>query len=157
MSTLYPFDKQIVGAIAKLAATEPYFKRPEVEKIVRGQRKSTKIPPHIQEQINDRYFLSRISELLRVRDSFGIRVYENYADGSGERRWMLVRAMGLKHLRSVVQETRVQERDLHIKGEGYEFFVRELEKLGPKARVDDVYDAVAPRIQAYRNKARGAA
>ena len=52
-----------------------------------------------------------------------------------------------------VQQTRVQERDLHLKGEGYDFFVRALKKLGPKATVDDVYAEVAPKVLAWRSAA----
>ena len=98
MKTAHPFDKQIEAVIERLARSTPYFKRTEIEREVRRQKGAMKIPPTLQQYINEHYFLSRISHILQVRDRYGIRLYENYADGSGERRWMPVRAMTLKQI-----------------------------------------------------------
>lgn len=105
------------------------------------------------DQLLMRYIDTRVGALLQVRDGNAIRVYECYADGTKERRWHPLRAMDANSLRAVMRETRTQARQLEIKGEGYQFFLDELEKLSPGARVDDVYDRAVPKIRAYKDKA----
>ncbi len=95
-----------------------------------------------------------IGTTLGVRDDNGIRVYECYAvPGQRQRRWLPLRSMTRSMLRNVMRETRVQERQLHVKGEAYVFFMRELEKLGKRATVEQVYDLAAPQIVEHRSKA----
>ena len=149
MKVAHPFDKQIQTAIEMMARDGPYFAKSEVLKAVRRQKTVMKIPPLVQEQINLRYIDSRIGSLLQARDHYGVRIYENYTTGTGERRWMKLRAMTLAQLQSAMEATRTQERDLHVKGEGYEIILREMKRIGAK-KVDDVYATVAPRIQEYR-------
>lgn len=155
MKVAHPFDKQIQTAIEKIARDSPYFAKSGIVKHVRSMRSLGKISPAEQDQIILRYLESRIGAQLQARDQYGIRIYENYPTGTGERRWMRLRAMTLAQLQSVAQATRTQERDLHIKGEGYELFVQEMKRVGAK-RVEDVYDRVAPKVQAYRGKVHAA-
>jgi len=94
-----------------------------------------------------------IGTALGVRDENRIRIYECYSvPGHRERRWLPLRAMTLEMLRNVARETRVQARQLNIKGEAYEFFIQELEKLSEGATIDQVYDIAAPKIVEFRSK-----
>lgn len=97
-----------------------------------------------------RYIDARIGAVLQQRDSFGIRRFECWAVNEPERRWMPFTALTANTLRVVMQQTRTQARKLTLKGEGYELFLAELERLGPNATVADVYDRVAPLVQAHR-------
>lgn len=154
-----PIDKLIEPAVQKVAArTKGYFLKSEVVSEVRGYRSLGAALAQIKaryatwkfDQVILRYIDTRVAQVLQVRDANGIRIYENYAAGNRERRWLPLRAMTADTLRAVMQETRVQARQLELKGEGYQFFLDELRKLPPTARLDEVYDKVVPKIQAYR-------
>jgi hypothetical protein len=94
-----------------------------------------------------------IGTALGARDDNGIRIYECYAvPGQRQRRWLPLRAMTRSMLRNVMRETRVQERQLHVKGEAYVFFMQELKKLGKRATVDQVYEIAAPKIVEHRSQ-----
>lgn len=99
-----------------------------------------------------RYIDNRAGRILQQRDANGVRVYECYPTyglaPDRERRWQILRAMNLTSLRQVMGETRVQARLLEIKGQGYEFFVEELEKLPATATIDEVYENAVPKIRA---------
>ena len=102
------------------------------------------------DEVVRRYIDGKVGSVLQQRDSFGIRVYECFAAGEPERRWQPFKAMTANSLRLVMQQTRTQARQLTVKGEGYELFLRELEKLPATATVADVYDRVAPLLLAGR-------
>lgn len=94
-----------------------------------------------------------IGEALQARDDNRIRLFECYSvPGRTERRWLPLRAMTKGMLLNVMRETRVQERQLHIKSEGYEFFMSELDNLEVDATVAAVYEAAAPKIVEYRTR-----
>ena len=106
------------------------------------------------DQLIKRYVDTRVGQALQQRDANGIRVYECYAVGKPERRWLPLRAMTAVTLRNVMQQTRVQARQLSVKGEGYHILLDELEKLGqPNATVDEVYDKVIKKIIAHKEAA----
>lgn len=98
------------------------------------------------DEIIRRYINQRIGVVLQQRDSNKVRVYECYGAGESERRWHPLRALTADTLRAVMRETRTQERQLNIKGAGYQYFLEELEKLGPGATVNDVYDQAVLKI-----------
>ncbi len=108
------------------------------------------------DEIIRRHIQADVGRVLQERDSNGIRKYECYGAGERERRWMPLRVMTADSLRAVMRETRTQERHLHVKGEGYQFFLDELEKLGPGATVDQVYDDTLPPILQFRGHAESA-
>jgi hypothetical protein len=101
----------------------------------------------------------KLAEALRViGDQYaewgieGVRVYECYGAGESERRWQPLRGMTRDTLLAVMRETRVQERQLNLKGRGYQEFIDALEKLGPDATVADVYDEVVPKVVAQHSR-----
>lgn len=153
-------DNLVEPAVKRVAEREKsYFRKSEVVDEVtknknlanifadlRGRYRAWKLDTIIM-----RYVEKRVADALQQRDSNGIRIYECYAAGERERRWLTVRAMTADTLRAVMQETRTQARQLTIKGEGYQILLEELEGLGdPNATVDDVYDVAVPKIRAYR-------
>lgn len=106
------------------------------------------------DQLIKRYVDHRVGQVLGQRDVNGLRVYECYAVGQPERRWQPLRAMTADTLRNVMQQTRVQARQLTLKGEGYHILLDELEKLGqPNATVDEVYDKAIKKILAHKEAA----
>lgn len=141
-----PIDRLVERAVEKVAraSSSAYFRKSEVINELRKQRglgnALAQLKARYQEwkfdQVILRYIEQRVGQVLQMRDAHGLRIYENYAAGESERRWMILRAMTLKDFQSVVQETRVQERDLHVKGEGYDFFMKALKLLGPTARAE---------------------
>ena len=156
-----PIDKLIEPAVNKVAkTTKGYFLKSEVVNEIRGQRGLGSALAKLKatysvwkfDQVIVRYIDRRVGEVLAMKDFNGIRVYECYSTGNRERRWLRLRAMTADMLRAVMQETRVQARQLELKGAGYQFFIQELAKLAPTATVDEVYDKVAPKIRAYRAK-----
>jgi hypothetical protein len=100
------------------------------------------------DEVVRRYINVKLGQVLQKRDANGVRVYECYGAGESERRWQPLRALTRETLRAVMMETRTQERQLNIKGRGYQYFLDELEKLGEDATVDDVYDKVVPKLVA---------
>jgi len=156
-----PLDRLIQPAVEHVAKQGGgYFKKSEVVAHLLRKNKFSALLADLRNrhgawQIDElilRYVVARIGSELQRRDSLGIRVYECYAAGERERRWMPLQAMTANTLRAVMQETRTQARQLVIKGEGYQLFLTELEKLGEDAIVGDVYEKIAPRIVAYRGK-----
>lgn len=154
-------DKLIEPAIQKVAkrTADTYFWKSSVVNEVLKNRQLAGIVTDLRtrygawklDQLMMRYIDSHVGHVLQQRDANGIRVYECYAVGKPERRWQPLRAMTANGLRSVMQQTRVQARQLTLKGEGYHIFLEELEKLGqPDARVDEIYEKAAPRIRALR-------
>jgi hypothetical protein len=156
-----PLDRLIQPAVERVAARGAYFQKKEVVNTVSSDKKVGALLGDLRsrhggwkiDQLIVRYIEAKVGEVLQMRDGNHIRVYECYAVGHGERRWMPLRAMNADTLRAVMQETRTQERQLHIKGAGYEYFLNELEKLGKGATVNDVYDQVIDRIRARRASA----
>lgn len=154
-----PLDRQIQPAVERVAARGGgYFKKSEVINTIMKQRRLAALLADLRtrhgawqiDQLVLRYIYGKVGTELQRRDSNGIRIYECYAAGERERRWMPLRAMTSNTLRAVMQETRTQARQLQLKGEGYEYFLRELEKLDEAATVDDIYDQVIDRIRAHR-------
>jgi len=157
-----PIDKLIEPAVQKVAkTTKGYFLKSEVVNEIRAQRGLGSALAKIRatytewkfDQVILRYVDRRVGEVLAMKDTNGIRVYECYGAGNRERRWLPLRAMTADMLRAVMQETRVQARQLEIKGAGYEFFIDALAKLPSTATVGEVYEKVAPLIREYRAKA----
>lgn len=87
------------------------------------------------------YVRARLERILGETDNNGLRKYECYADGTGERRWQPFRALDLAALRVCMAAREVQisghERVLRL----YQSFERELEAAGAGATVEQVYDA----------------
>jgi len=106
------------------------------------------------DEVVRRYIATKLTQVLQKRDANGVRVYECYGAGESERRWQPLRALTRDTLRAVMMETRTQERQLNIKSRGYQYFLDELEKLGPDATVADVYDTVVPRLVAGHSAGR---
>jgi hypothetical protein len=157
-----PVDRLVQPAVERVAARGGgYFKKSEVVQAITKERRVSSLLTDLRtrhgawkiDQLILRYIDGRVGHILQMRDANGIRVYECYAAGEKERRWMPLRAMTANTLRAVMQETRTQARYLTIKGEGYQYFLTELEKLGEEATVEDVYDKVIGRIQTYRASA----
>lgn len=154
-----PIDKLIEPAIQKVAqTTKGHFVKAEVLNELRAQRGLGSALAKIRatyanwkfDQVILRYIDMRVGQVLQMRDSNGVRVYECYSTGHRERRWNLLRAMTLKDLRGVMNDTRTQARKLELKGAGYEYFAELLDALPPTATVDEVYDEALPKIRALR-------
>jgi len=153
-----PLDRLIDPAVERVGKSRSYFKKSEVIAEVRKNRALNRMLTEMRnkyrawkfDQIIVRYMEGAIGSVLQRRDANGIRIYECYSVGSRERRWQPLRAMTLTTLRAVMAEARTQARQLELKGEGYEYFEKELEKLGPNARVEQVYDQAVPLILAHR-------
>lgn len=163
-------DKLIEPSIAAVnaeinAANRAHFYPSEVIAAVLDHRNLRRVLADIRQRYGEvwkfdeiirRYIQASVGRTLQERDSNGIRKYECYGAGERERRWMPLRVMTADTLRAVMRETRTQERHLHVKGEGYEIILEELEKLGPAATVEQVYDQVVPRILQFRGHAKSA-
>ena len=155
-------DNLIEPALLKVARrTTSYFSKSDILNEVMNNKHLAKVLTDLRnkygewklDQLIKRYVGTRVGQALQQRDTNGIRVYECYAVGKPERRWLPLRAMTAVTLRNVMQQTRVQARQLTVKDEGYHILLAELEKLGqPNATVDDVYDKVIKNIIAH-NKA----
>lgn len=154
-----PLDRLIQPAVERVAARGGgYFKKSEVVLSIVKRDKVAALLADLRtrhgawqiDQLILRYINGKVGAEVQRRDSNGVRIYECYAAGERERRWMPLRAMTANTLRAVMQETRTQARQLELKGEGYEYFLRELEKLSESATVDDVYEKVIDRIRAHR-------
>ena len=154
-----PLDRLVQPAVERVAARGGgYFTKSEVIVSITKQRRVAALLADLRirhgawkvDALILRYILGKVGTELQRRDSNGVRIYECYAAGQRERRWMPLRAMTAKALRAVMQETRTQARQLELKGEGYEYFLRELEKLDEAATVGDIYDQVIDRIRAHR-------
>lgn len=82
---------------------------------------------------------------LHAKDEHGLRIYENYADGSGERRWQRLRLLSASQLRVVVFDREVQiarhEAVLKVYRETLAA-LEEAEEHGASLRVGDVIDYV---------------
>ncbi|MFZ0058728.1 MAG: hypothetical protein WAL35_01615 [Acidimicrobiales bacterium] len=154
-----PIDRLIQPAIKKAAKSTSYFRKSEAVRTVLTNPKVVELLTDLRnrhggwqiDQLVIRCIDAKVAQELQRRDANGIRVYECYAAGERERRWLPLRAMTRDQLRAVMQATRTQARSLTLKGEGYQIFLDELEKLSPTAVVNDVYDRVVPKIQAYRS------
>ena len=154
-------DKLVDPALKKVARKSGFFRKSEVVAEVLGNAKLASMLRDARNNYGDwgvdeiirRHIENRTGELLQKRDAHGIRVYECYAAGEQERRWMPFRAMNADTLRAVARQARTQARQLTLKGEGYEHFIRELEKHGKDAKVEDVYDEVLPIILKHRGAA----
>jgi hypothetical protein len=156
-------DRIIEPALEKVIKNHPggYFYKSEIAAEVLKHRTLAQVIANLAAVFEARWQLdevlkahvnARISEALRVRDSNKLRIYECYGAGESERRWLPLRALTAANLRVILRETKTQERQLNIKSAGYEHFLRELEKLGPAATVNDVYDLVAPEIVAMHSR-----
>lgn len=145
-----PVDKLIDPAIDRVASTQGYF---HPSNVVREVLQHGKLAAALKDARNRwgrfdeiviRYIKSSVSTRLHtLKDSFGVRVFECYAAGESERRWLRFQALTLNDLRAVMQENRKLERQIHIKGENYQAFYDELVKLAahkPDARVGEIYD-----------------
>lgn len=155
-----PIDRLIEPSIDTLASNPPFHKSQVVAEVLRHRDLQQVLIDlesryhgwHLSEIIR-RQIEARVTEQLQKRDGHGIRIYECYAAGGPERRWVPLRVMTRETLRAVMRETRTQERHLHLKGEGYQFFLDELERLGGTATVGDIYDRVLPHIMRQRARA----
>lgn len=155
-----PIDRLIEPSIKKLDENPPYYKSQVVAEVLRHRDLQGMLADLNQRyrgwnlgEIVRRQIEARVTEQLQKRDANAIRTHECYAAGGPERRWMPLRSMTRETLRAVMRETRTQERHLHLKGEGYQFFLDELERLGGTATVGDVYDRVLPHILRQRARA----
>lgn len=101
-----------------------------------------------------RYVKATIGTAHRVRDSAtGLREYESYAvPGQSEHRYMRLSGMTAANLQAAMEQTRTQERQYALKGEGYHILLEELQKAGATATVGDVMNTALPRIVAFRAK-----
>ena len=154
-----PLDRLVEPAVRRVAARGGgYFKKKKVVNALTREKRVTALLADLRtrhgawkiDQLILRYIDGKVGGELQRRDSNGIRIYECYAAGERERRWMPLLAMTANTLRALMQETRTQARQLQLKGEGYEYFMKELEKLDETATVGDVYDQVIDRIRAHR-------
>jgi hypothetical protein len=151
-------------SVEKVARKRPNgFKKSDVMRELRRSEPLDKALKDVHARYNgmwqlgdllERQINSMIGDALGVRDEYRIRVYECYSVvGQKEHRWLPLRAMTKGMLLNVMRETRVQERKLHVKGEAYEFFMTELDKLDEDATVEQVYEIVAPKIVEFRSRA----
>jgi len=155
-------DRIVEAALAKVVARRPgFFYKSEIAAEVLKHTALNQAVTNIStlfdarwrfDEVIKAHINNQIAEALRVRDSNKIRIYECYGAGESERRWLPLRGLTASNLRVIMRETKTQERQLKIKSAGYEHFLRELEKLGPKATVNDVYDRVAPEIVAMHSR-----
>jgi hypothetical protein len=152
-----PIDKLIEPAVKRVAERETgYFQKNEIVTEVLKNKNLSGMLADIKKRFGGwkfdtvilRYIDGRVGQVLQQRDGNRIRVYECYAAGGRERRWLPLRAMTADTLLAVMRETRTQARQLEIKGEGYEFFYNELK--GTKLTIEDVYDKVVPMIRDFR-------
>ena len=88
-----------------------------------------------------------IGKALQARDSQGLRVYECYAAGDPERRWMRFTSMNAEHIRSVLSATKRQGEEIMTKAEVLEVFLVALEAVGSNATVIEVYGAVVETLK----------
>jgi hypothetical protein len=103
------------------------------------------------DEIGIRYIKSAVgSKLPTTKDTNGVRIYECYAAGESERRWLRFQALTFADLRAVMQENRKLERQIHIKGTNYQAFYDELKKLTderPNAIMGDIYNKAILHFQ----------
>jgi hypothetical protein len=93
-----------------------------------------------------RYIEGRVARELRDKDAHGIRRYECYATGNGERRWRRFSAMNAADVSQVLRDLRALDAELRRKIALYEQILAAMERQGPNARVVDVYDEVVDGV-----------
>jgi hypothetical protein len=154
-----PLHRVIDESITAIAAVGPYFTKNDVmaECYRRGGRAYAEGIADVRKRhgrlrfadIIERWMTQQIGKALQQRDGNKLRVYECYRSDK-EVRWQPLREMTANTLRMVMAQTRTQEREMHIKGEGYQALLFELESIGANATVDQVYDTALPKIIALR-------
>jgi hypothetical protein len=93
----------------------------------------------------------RVDTILHARDRFGLRKFECYlAEGDPQRLWFPLRYATQERLLVLMQSSRRQARSLRIKIEAYQLFYDALELKPAGTTLDDIYDDVAPSVQALR-------
>ena len=152
-------DQQVAPAIEKVVKKSggSYFTKKDVVDQIRRVKRVASLLSDLRrrhagmdaDEIVLRYIESAVGSALQKRDSNGLRVYECYSAGEPQRRWMPLRAMTADQLRVAMQEARTGARQLHLKAEGYQLILEELEKY-PGSTVDDVYDDVVPKVLGLR-------
>ncbi len=152
-----PIDKLVESAVEELSNAS-YFTKTEVRSKVLKHKKLAPLLADISKRYPGWKFDHAISEHIdatidvdvRRTDAHGIRLYECYAVGNRDRRYMRLRSMKANQLRATIQETRVQARKLDVKVKVYQYYLDLLEKIGPNARVDDVYDRALAKVMAIK-------
>jgi hypothetical protein len=160
MPEVTEIDRLIDPAIKKVSKSS-YFRKSEVVNQVLSHGELAKALRSVDKshagwnlsEIVHRYVYASVGHALQQKDSNGIRVYECYAAGESERRWMRLRAMTARELRLVIQETRTRERQMVVKRKAYEVFLDELEKLEAGTKIGAVYDDVVAKIRKVRSAA----
>lgn len=125
-----------------------FFKKPEIVGAVvhafgdLPERRNLDLRTVLHAYVTDR--LTR--KFLHQKDEHGLRVYENYADGTGDRRWQKLRMLSAGQLRVIVFDREVQiarhEAVLKVYRETLEA-LEDAEKHGDHLRVGDVIEYVA--------------
>lgn len=160
-----PIDNLIPPAVQTVAllverGNKPYFWKDDVLREILTRRQLQGVLEDLRkryqawqfERIVLRDLQRKVGDYLQTtRDHYGIRQYECYNAGEPRRRWMPIRAVTVAQLRMILQEARVLERDVHLRGEGYHLLYERLEKLNREyAVVGDIYDDVAPMIAEFK-------
>jgi hypothetical protein len=148
-----PIDKLVESAVESLSKAS-YFTKTEVRRDVLKHKNLSGFLVDVGKRYPgwkfDQAIIAHVDEVISVAvrqtDAHGIRLYECYAVGNRDRRYMRLRAMKANQLRAAIQETRVQARKLDIKVRVLEYYLDLVEKVGPNASVGDVYDKALPHI-----------
>jgi len=106
-------DQRITTALRQVQ-DQPYFYKSEVAAALFGMRDVAEMlkglrkryPEWRLDQIVRRDVETQIGRRLQDKDRRGIRLYECYAVGGPERRWMLFTSMPAEALQKVINETR---------------------------------------------------
>lgn len=126
---------------------DSFFKKAEVVSEVVQQFGD--LPPKKSLDLNSvfkAYVNARLGSILQsTKDAAGLRVYENYADGSGERRWQRLRLMSAGQLRICIfsreRHIAAEEAVLEVYKQALQA-LEEAEQHGQGLRVGDVIDYV---------------
>lgn len=129
-------------------AGDGFFKKAEVvSQVVNGfgelpERKNLDMRVVMKAYVDGRL----TGKFLHSKDEHGLRIYENYADGTGERRWQKLRLLTASQLRVIVFDREIQvarhEAVLKVYRETLAA-LEDMEKHGESLHVGDVIDYVA--------------
>lgn len=149
-------DRACMKAVKRVAraAGGSYFYRSQVRAEV---YRSDNIGPSIAEirrsyralALDDaviRYIDIAIGRALQAKDDRGLRIYECYSVGHGERRWYRLLDMHLLDIRRLLRDAKSMKAHLEDRIALYELVAEEMERLGPEATVAEVYDSVVDQV-----------
>ena len=144
-----PIENLIDEAIKIVAKdTEAFFVKSEILVHVRNHPRMDRVLTSSDkewpgmEAYTVRGLTRDIGRALQVKDSNGVRIYECYATGSGERRWLPLRAMTLAVFDVVIAQTSTQKIQMGRKLSTYQTIRDQLAKLEAGATIEQVYDKV---------------